>query len=123
MMWETSAVDLGGGLSSSETLSTETMVMSSEVVVLTEGARWDMDLGVFAFFEARGVLSEALRFAWPLRLVRSRGIGRVYGKNVFLGGIAAGDEKNEDANKVLILTVCKKVGYDPRTLVKREFPY
>jgi len=83
--------------------------MSSEVVVLTEGARWDMDLGVFAFFEARGVLSEALRFAWPLRLVRSRGIGRVYGKNVFLGGIAAGDEKNEDANKVLILTVCIKI--------------
>ena len=77
MMWEILAVDLGGGLLSSEALSTETMVMSSEVVVLTEGARWDMDLGVFAFFEARGVLSEALRFAWSLRLVRRHGIEQV----------------------------------------------
>ena len=63
MVWETSAVDLGGGLSSSEASSTEITMTSLEALVLTEGAGCDIDLGVVAFFEGRGVLSEALPFA------------------------------------------------------------
>ena len=39
------------------------MMTSLEALVLTEGAGFDIDLGIVAFFEGRVVLSEALRFA------------------------------------------------------------